>query len=67
VGHERGRSLAGGAHGSATQTIERVKRPGPERQGHGEVGPASQRWRASAGATSRARDDRRGPPGDDTE
>jgi hypothetical protein len=67
AGRERGRSLAGGAHGSATQTIGRGKRRGPDKRGHREVGPASQRWRARACATSRARADGRGPPGSDTE
>jgi hypothetical protein len=64
---ERGRSLAGGAHRSATQTIGRGKRRGPDRRGHREVGPASQRWRARASATSQPRADGRGPPGGDTE
>jgi hypothetical protein len=35
-------SLAGGAHVSVTQIIGRGKRRGPDRRGHGEVGPASQ-------------------------
>jgi hypothetical protein len=67
AGRERGRSLAGGAHGSTTQTIGRGKQRGPDRRGHGEAGPASERWRARAGATSQARTDGRGPPGGDTE
>jgi hypothetical protein len=43
------------------------KRQEPDKQGRGEVGPASQRWRACAGALLRARADRRGPPGSDQE
>jgi hypothetical protein len=64
---EHGRSLAGGAHGSATRTIGRGKQRDSDKRGHEEVGPACQRWRARAGATSRARADRRGPPGSDQE
>jgi hypothetical protein len=40
---------------------------GPDRRGHEEFGPASQRWRARTGATSRARADGRGPLGGDIE
>jgi hypothetical protein len=64
---ERGRSLAGGAHGSATRTIQRGKRRESHKRGHREVAPASQRWRARADATSRARADRQGPLGSDQE
>jgi hypothetical protein len=42
AGCERGRSLVGEAHGSATQTFGRGKRLGFDRRGHVEVGPASQ-------------------------
>jgi hypothetical protein len=64
---ERGRSLAGRAHGLVTRTIGRGKQRESDKLGHREVGPASQRWRARAGTTSRARADRLGPPGSDQE
>jgi hypothetical protein len=40
---------------------------GPDRRGHREVGPASQRWRARAGANPRTRADGRGPLASGTE
>jgi hypothetical protein len=40
----------------------RGKRRGPDMQGHGEFGPASQRRRARAGANPRTRANVRGPP-----
>jgi hypothetical protein len=43
------------------------KRREPHKRGRGEVGPASQWWRACVGTISRARADRRGPPGSDQE
>jgi hypothetical protein len=64
VRRERGRSLAGEACGSVTQT-NRVETT--DKRGHREVGSASQRWRARASTISRARADRRGPPGSDQE
>jgi hypothetical protein len=66
AGCERGRSLVGRAHGSATGT-NRGKRWEPDKWGRGEVGPTSQRWRAHTGVISRARADRRGPPCSDQE
>jgi hypothetical protein len=39
AGRERGRSLAGGAHGSTTQTIGRGKQRGPDRRVTERPGP----------------------------
>jgi hypothetical protein len=51
-----------GPMGRRLRQSGRGKRRGPDMQGHGEFGPASQRRRARAGANPRTRANVRGPP-----
>jgi hypothetical protein len=62
AGCEHGRSLAGGAHGSATQTFGRGKRRGLTGRVTGRSGPL-----VSGRGHAQARADGWGPPGSDTE